>query len=84
MITFSENNVADGLYQAYEEGYQQGVTEERQRILRLFEIFILNVCNPLKKMRNPTEEERESINKYIEKHSINTGINIFDLLNKNL
>jgi len=34
-------------------------------------------------MRDVTPEERESANKYIESISINTGINIFDLIDEN-
>ena len=33
-------------------------------------------------MRNPTQEEWDSINNYINSISINTGINIFDLMDE--
>ena len=33
-------------------------------------------------MRNPTEEEMESVNKYIESISKPTGVNIFDLMDE--
>lgn len=36
----------------------------------------------LSSMRNPTEEEWDSINNYIESISRPTGINIFDLMNE--
>ena len=36
----------------------------------------------LSSMRNPTEEEWDSINNYINSISINTGVNIFDLMDK--
>ena len=29
IITCNENNIADGLHQAYEEGYRQGYTQGR-------------------------------------------------------
>ena len=33
-------------------------------------------------MRNPTQEEWDSINNYIKSISIDTGINIFDLMDE--
>ena len=33
-------------------------------------------------MRNPTPEEQDAINNYISSISINTGINIFDLMDE--
>ena len=33
-------------------------------------------------MRNPTEEEMESVNKYIESISIPTGVNVLDIMEK--
>ena len=58
------------------------ISKEELRKLQLLMFLTLD----LRDMRNPTEEEKESVNEYIEKHSIKTGVNIFDILeepNKN-
>ena len=39
----------------------------------------MNIVND---MRNPTEEEMESVNKYIKSISIPTGVNVFDLMDE--
>lgn len=48
-----------------------GIKSPKQKALELF--------GP---MREATEEERESVRRYIDSISVNTGINIFDLLDK--
>ena len=51
------------------------------------------ICNAIKKindmiqipkMRETTKEEKEAINNYINSISVDTGINIFDLMNENV
>lgn len=39
----------------------------------------MNIVND---MRNPTEEEKESVNKYIESISKPTGVNVFELMDE--
>ena len=51
--------------------------EEIKEVVRGF-IDLVNA------MRNPTEEEKESVNKYIESISKPTGVNIFDLMDEPL
>lgn len=36
----------------------------------------------VERMRNPTEEEKESVNKYLESISKPTGVNIFDMMDE--
>lgn len=43
----------------------------------------INAYLDIGEMREATAEERESINKYIDSISIDTGVNIFDLMKEN-
>lgn len=63
----------------YDIKYHKGNSEEvNQGIENLDKIF----KEWLSSMRDPTPEEWDHINKYIESISIDTGINIFDIMNE--
>ena len=61
--------------------YRKGTSEEVDASLRNMDIIFENMfCDTDCFFRNPTAEEMESVNKYIESISIPTGVNIFDLM----
>lgn len=82
IITCNENNIVDGLHQAYEEGYQQGRIDEAKNWKNKMDNFDKIFEEWLSSMRDPTPEERNHINNYIKSISVNTGINIFDLMDE--
>ena len=82
IITCNENNIADGLHQAYEDGYRQGRTDEAENWKNKMENFDKIFEEWLNSMRDPTPEEWDSINNYIQSISIDTGINIFDIMDE--
>ena len=57
------------------EGESQTEEERCREVVRGF----MSIVN---EMRNPTEEEQESVNKYIESISKPTGVNIFDMMDE--
>ena len=82
IITCNENNIADGLHQAYEEGYRQGRIDEVKNWKNKMDNFDKIFKEWIDSMRDPTPEEWDYINNYIESISHPTGINIFDLMNE--
>lgn len=82
IITCNENNIADGLHKAYEEGYQQGRIDEAKNWKNKMDNFDKMFEEWLGSMRNPTQEEWDAINNYIESISQPTGVNIFDFINE--
>lgn len=72
--------------------YKKGIMDSLQFLQNNSENCDI-ICNAIKKinditqipkMRETTKEEKEAINNYINSISVDTGINIFDLMNENV
>ena len=61
---------------------RQSKMSEKERIKNLCDTVIDELLMISAKMRDATKEEQESINKYIDSISVDTGINFWDILEK--
>ena len=61
---------------------RQSKMSEREKMNNLCDSVIAELLMISAKMRDATKEEQESINKYIDSISVDTGINFWDILEK--
>ena len=61
---------------------RQNKMSEKEKIKNLCDSVIAELLMISAKMRDATKEEQESVNKYIDSISVDTGINFWDILEK--